>query len=192
MADCFSHGLGLAVSMGAMDTKLDAPWVLTRGLARLLDLGLHLGVLELAARLHRAVPVRPMWEVTDSDLLLYAEVAIGFGAMAIGAAVAEWLGGATVGKVVFGLRVVTMEASDGRPSLEAALVRNLALLVDVQFFGLVAYGAMGRSVERQRVGDLWAGSRVVLGSNGARQAWLGAGLGLLVALVLLSASYAVL
>lgn len=71
----------------------------------------------------------------------------------------EWLGGATAGKAICGLRVLTEQR---RPCTFAkALGRNLAYYFDVLFFGLVAYSQMSKSPMRQRFGDQWAGTIVV-------------------------------
>jgi uncharacterized RDD family membrane protein YckC len=72
----------------------------------------------------------------------------------------EGLVGATLGKRVFGLRVVTTEG--GRPGLVRSAVRNLLRVVD----GLPAFNILGvvliqRSPERARFGDRVAGTRVV-------------------------------
>ncbi len=74
-------------------------------------------------------------------------------------AVAESLGGATLGKVICGLRVLT----DRREpcTLPKAIGRNLAYYIDSLFFGMVAWSAMSNSPQRQRYGDRWAGTIVV-------------------------------
>jgi uncharacterized RDD family membrane protein YckC len=67
-------------------------------------------------------------------------------------AIAESVGGATVGKLLLSLRVV---GEDGeRPRLRRCVVRNLWMLVDwLPAFGLVAYIAMQHSPQGQRLGD---------------------------------------
>jgi uncharacterized RDD family membrane protein YckC len=73
--------------------------------------------------------------------------------------VAESLGGATIGKVLFSLDVV---GEDGAPiSLGRGLLRNVWVLVDSLAFGLVAYVAMRRSPRHQRLGDRHARTLVV-------------------------------
>jgi uncharacterized RDD family membrane protein YckC len=73
--------------------------------------------------------------------------------------VAESLGGATLGKLLFGLDVI---GEDGAPiSLGRGLLRNLWVLIDSLLFGLVAYIAMQRSPRRQRLGDRHARTLVV-------------------------------
>jgi len=74
--------------------------------------------------------------------------------------VMEGFGGATLGKRVLGLRVVT--EAGATPGLKRSLLRNLLRLVD----GLPALNLLGvvlilRSPERARFGDRIAGTRVV-------------------------------
>lgn len=71
----------------------------------------------------------------------------------------EGLHGATLGKFVCGLRVTN--ESGGTCGLKAALVRNLAFLIDGLLFGLIAYQSMERSQRKQRVGDRLAHTLVV-------------------------------
>lgn len=73
--------------------------------------------------------------------------------------VCEWLGGATAGKAICGLRVLTEQK---RPcTFPKALGRNLAYYFDALFFGLVAWSQMSKSPMKQRFGDQWAGTIVV-------------------------------
>lgn len=73
----------------------------------------------------------------------------------------EGLYGASVGKLILGVRVVQL---DGRPcSLGAAFVRHLLRLVDGLFLGLVAAASMKAPLQ-QRLGDK-AGKTIVVGRN---------------------------
>ncbi len=73
--------------------------------------------------------------------------------------VAESLGGATLGKLLFSLRVV---GEDGLPiSLSRGLTRNVWVLLDSILFGLVAYIFMQRSAQQQRFGDQRAATLVL-------------------------------
>jgi uncharacterized RDD family membrane protein YckC len=73
--------------------------------------------------------------------------------------IAESLGGATIGKLLFALRVV---GQDGQPiSLGRGLARNFWVLLDSILFGLVAYMFMQRSPQRQRFGDQRAATLVL-------------------------------
>jgi len=70
----------------------------------------------------------------------------------------EWLYGATPGKVLLNMRVVT---ADGRPcSFKAAVVRGVLRYADVMVLGLVAILLM-RKPPHQRLGDRAAGTIVV-------------------------------
>lgn len=92
---------------------------------------------------------------------------IGFAAGTAYHAVAEGISGATLGKLLCGLRVTT--PSLGRPGAIGLIVRNVAILVDGLFFGLVAHGAMKASEKQQRYGDRWGGT-VVVRAAGAPEA----------------------
>lgn len=89
---------------------------------------------------------------------------IGFTAGVVYHAVAEGIGGATLGKLVCGLRVTTPAL--GRASAFGLIVRNAAIFVDGLFFGLVGHGAMKASERQQRYGDRW-GNTVVVYADGA-------------------------
>jgi lipoprotein-releasing system ATP-binding protein len=101
-------------------------------------------------------------------------------------AVAESMGGATFGKLIFGLRVRN-ESLDGA-SFGAALVRNLSVFVDGILFGLVAYFGMRGSLLKQRFGDGLAQTIVVeaktLPDGDAGGSIAGAALGALIYTVL--------
>jgi uncharacterized RDD family membrane protein YckC len=80
---------------------------------------------------------------------------------------AESIGGATLGKLAFGLRV---RSTDLTPcTLGGAILRGLGYYIDAFFFGWPAYGAMLRSPRKQRIGDKWGRTVVVkvasLGAN---------------------------
>ena len=128
------------------------PPLLLRGLARLIDFGVQTAVLEIA---FRCAPLLPESLLTLSeDNLLYVDIGTGIAALVLYTAISERLSGATLGKLLTGMRVV---AEDGSPiGLRAALLRNLAFPIDALFFGLIAYSAVARSPTGQRVGDGWA------------------------------------
>lgn len=70
--------------------------------------------------------------------------------------------GYTVGKKLFGIKVVK---EDGSPcDLGAAFVRNLLEIIDGFFYYLVGFIAMALSDKRQRIGDRLAGTVVVTDS----------------------------
>lgn len=74
-------------------------------------------------------------------------------------ALAEGLGGATAGKAICGLRVLTERREPC--TLAKAIGRNLAYYIDALFFGLVGWTSMSKSPTMQRYGDKWAGTIVV-------------------------------
>jgi len=75
------------------------------------------------------------------------------------AALSEWIGGATLGKLACGLRVMSEDFSP--PTFRGTLIRSLALFVDGIFFGIVGLFAMHQSVLQQRYGDRWGRTIVV-------------------------------
>lgn len=162
------------------------PPLLLRGLARLIDFGVQTAVLEIA---FRCAPLLPESLLTLSeDNLLYVDIGTGIAALVLYTAISERLSGATLGKLLTGMRVV---AEDGFPiGLRAALLRNLAFPIDALFFGLIAYSAVARSPTGQRVGDGWAKTVVIWrGASSTRQDWLGWPIGAGAALLLVLASY---
>ena len=71
----------------------------------------------------------------------------------------EGLYGTTLGKLCCGLCVIS---EDGRPStVKGAVIRNLAYILDSQFFGGVAYTSMKNSPLNQRYGDVWGRTAVI-------------------------------
>lgn len=85
----------------------------------------------------------------------------GFGLLASLAyhTICEALGGATAGKAMCGLRVLT--ESRGPCTFGKSLGRNLAYYIDAMFFGLIGWTSMSKSPMMQRYGDKWAGTIVV-------------------------------
>jgi len=75
----------------------------------------------------------------------------------------EGLCGASVGKLVCGLRVLSEDLSPC--PLKPAFVRSLAYFVDSLFFGVVGYMSMSKNVTQQRHGDHWARTVVVRNSQ---------------------------
>lgn len=77
--------------------------------------------------------------------------------------VLEGLHGASLGKLVCRLRVIT---ADGLTcSMTRAILRSLAFYWDALFFGLVGYYSMSKSALNQRYGDVWAKTVVVRTSD---------------------------
>lgn len=83
------------------------------------------------------------------------------------AAACEGTWGATIGKRVFGVRVVALEG--GRATALQALVRNALRVIDalplLYAVGLIAMARSG-GTRRQRIGDLAANTTVTLGAGG--------------------------
>ena len=71
----------------------------------------------------------------------------------------EWIWGATLGKLMFGLRVRTMAGL--RISLGQSFKRNLLRLVDFFPFYLTGFLVAKLTPNHQRLGDLWAQTIVV-------------------------------
>ncbi len=71
----------------------------------------------------------------------------------------EGIYGASLGKLICQLRVVTEEGHS--IGMKRALLRSLAYYVDALFFGLVGYSSMKESPLNQRYGDRWAHTVVV-------------------------------
>lgn len=90
---------------------------------------------------------------------------------------AEYVGGASVGKLALGLRVVSEDF--GPVSFLGALTRSAGVVVDGLFFGWIGYSAMEKSPLFQRHGDRWGRTAVVRArafpeaSRGAARALLG-------------------
>ncbi|MDE3102944.1 MAG: RDD family protein [Chloroflexota bacterium] len=130
-----------------------------RGFSALVDVViavlLVIGVQALAAVVSLVVPPVVMHALAGAEVMLTLLVAWAYFILL------EWLwNGRTVGKRLFGLRVI---AADGSPaSFVAVLVRNLVRAVDflpaLYGVGLLAIVVSGRA---QRLGDLAAGTFVV-------------------------------
>lgn len=71
----------------------------------------------------------------------------------------EGIAGSTVGKRLIGLQVLS---EDLEPiTFVQGAKRSLGFLVDAVFLGAVAAASMNDSPQKQRVGDMWAETRVV-------------------------------
>jgi uncharacterized RDD family membrane protein YckC len=100
------------------------------------------------------MPVK-QWHVNVGPSGYLALAGISFGYFVV----MEWALGWTVGKVIFGLRVV--DFSGGQISIGQSLVRNVLRIVDGFFGGLVGLAFILTSVRRQRLGDRASGALVV-------------------------------
>jgi uncharacterized RDD family membrane protein YckC len=151
-----------------------------RAVARSIDLvfGLALGMVAGAvtgiglALVEAWGALAPGWQARIDEL-----DATGFVLGTVGSilyfAVSEWVGGATLGKWLCGLRVYTAELTLDRAFLLAlhpctargALLRSVAWLVDAMFCGAIAYLTMKDSATQARLGDRWGRTVVVLASS---------------------------
>jgi predicted RND superfamily exporter protein len=145
---------------GARDLVLDA-WLLAVGDARR-------ATPETAVLRRRAVAwavdvlvlAGGFWVLTGRGLTT-VEVVLG-GLVVAGAylVLLQGLAGATLGKLVAGVRTIDPARPGGpTPGIRAAAVRTAGLVPDL--FGLVALPVMLASPERRRLGDRWAGTLVV-------------------------------
>ena len=77
--------------------------------------------------------------------------------------------GQTAGKASLGLRTVSV---DGVPvTAQQSILRYFLLIADLAFFGAVAAAAMLLSGRLQRLGDLFAGTMVVIDERDTAVAW---------------------
>jgi uncharacterized RDD family membrane protein YckC len=93
------------------------------------------------------------------------------GGIAVAWIVLEWLTGATLGKWACGLRVVNKNG--GRISLWQSVKRNLLRPVDAFPFYLIGFVTAKLNAGRQRLGDLWADTLVVMTAEMRREAAMG-------------------
>ena len=128
-----------------------------RGFARILDMSFMWTLSAVAATaaifsggLAMLGPPPPMRRLLDWKWILLS-YAVGTVFQLVYHAVAESMGGATFGKMIFGLRV--REESLKSASLASAFLRNIVFLLDGMLFGLVGYVAMNGSLIKQRFGD---------------------------------------
>ena len=132
----------------------------------------------------------------DLDLS-FGNFAWGFAGTLAYHVLSESIGGASVGKWICGLRVYSADFSpDGtflvalrRCTFVSALVRSLAIHVDLLFFCAIGYFSMEGSRWRQRMGDKW-GHTVVVKAGSTDLPAKSPVLGLLVGIVALSACLA--
>ena len=101
----------------------------------------------------------------------------------------EGIHGATLGKLVCGLRVLSQDLSPC--GLNSGLKRSLAYLLDALFFGVIGYLEMQKTVMEQRHGDHWAKTIVVRNAQVPEGSKRSVGR-LLLALAAASATYATL
>jgi uncharacterized RDD family membrane protein YckC len=71
----------------------------------------------------------------------------------------EGLSGSTVGKRLLRLQIIDVNLTP--VSFGQGAKRSVAFLLDALFFGMIAAHFMNESLEKQRIGDQWAETRVV-------------------------------
>jgi len=88
-------------------------------------------------------------------------------------AICEGFHGSTPGKFLLGMTVVQEDGSPCRPG--AAVIRSLAYLLDILFWGIIGYLNMRKSPQQQRHGDEWAHTVVCRRSEVSQQNLRGGG-----------------
>ncbi len=149
------------------DKPLEPAGFLIRAGARLLDMGIHLGLgfvtglivaitTGIVATI-RGIPYETLW--ANAQPVAWIGWLSGMLGSILYQVIAEGWHGSSSGKILLGL-VVLQE--NGRPCTPLqALMRELAYFIDVLFFGLIAYSQMSKSPLKQRLGDDWADTVVV-------------------------------
>ena len=132
-----------------------------RGIDVLVSIAISLPATILAFGVLTAIgrPGGPSEWAKDMQGLTFAAAVWSLSGSMLYEAFSEWIGGATLGKLACGLRVVSEDFSP--LSFRAALVRSVAFFVDGMFLGLVGLYAMHQSVLQQRYGDRWGRTIVV-------------------------------
>jgi uncharacterized RDD family membrane protein YckC len=137
----------------------------TRAIARVIDtvvalvLGVVAVIVAVVVLVVRGVPGPPeVWLQSMGGFSLVG-IAVSFLGDVLYHSFSEYFGGASLGKLVCGLRVVSEDF--GRVSFRGAAVRSAAIVVDGLFFGWVGYRSMQGSSLCQRFGDQWGRTAVV-------------------------------
>jgi uncharacterized RDD family membrane protein YckC len=153
------------VTPEAVVLHFETAGVASRALARLIDLVVQFGLLSLVLGMAGAVagvlPVGGPEMLAVSALVATTVVLIGYPIVA-----EAWWDGRTVGKVLFGLRVITREGAPVRARHTS--VRGIIGLVEVFVLPFVAVLTCALSPTNQRVGDFAAGTMVVRHRSGRR------------------------
>jgi uncharacterized RDD family membrane protein YckC len=127
-----------------------------------LTAGLIDGVPIILSLLYMASNIRAMQDPTDVTWLL--PVALAIGVYLLHTTLSELLIGRTLGKIVVGLQVVALDGKPAKPG--AILVRNLLRVIDV--FPVPLAFLILTSPMKQRLGDLLAGTVVIIGPRPPR------------------------
>ncbi len=140
-----------------------------RALATLIDYGFFIACNELFVSLYGS-PNTEGEKTLDNDPLALVPIVI----WVIWFPLAESTKGQTLGKMITGLRVVTM-AGNTISFVQAMKRRILDFLDFLVSFGLVAIVAVKNTPNHQRLGDLWA-KTIVIRINAASCSFCGASL----------------
>jgi uncharacterized RDD family membrane protein YckC len=143
-------GAGFGIRAGAR--IIDTVYGLALGFIGGIFAGIGLIILEQAGI------VAPGWQERMGGLNLPGWILGLFGTL-VYHSLTEGMYGASLGKLICQLRVVTEDAR--AITVTRALKRSLAYFWDSLFFGLVGYTAMKTSELNQRYGDRWAKTVVV-------------------------------
>ena len=138
---------------------------LIRAIGRVVDIVVALGVgfvsaiiaiIVLAITRHPGDPV--VWAQSMGGFS-FTGLLVGFVGSTLYHSLSEYIGGASVGKLLCGVRVVSEEF--GPVSFRGTLIRSVAFPIDGLFFGWIGYRSIKRSPLAQRVGDHWGRTTVV-------------------------------
>ena len=86
-------------------------------------MAVHIAVAEAAFRVAPSLPAWPLVPVPDAWMVA-VDVSLGVSAMVVYTALGEWLSGATVGKLLTGLR--TVRNSTRNSSLSKCIIQNVS------------------------------------------------------------------
>lgn len=132
---------------------MKAPSIRSRAFATLIDYGVYLALFVIYVVLLGSPTNEGGYTVTGWPALGVAVIWFLYFPLC------ERLFGRTPGKMPFGLRVIR---ADLKPlTLGNTIRRRLADFADVFFYGIPGYIAIRKSPLGQRLGDMWAGTRVV-------------------------------
>ena len=136
-----------------------------RAMARVIDivvaflLGIVVVIVAFVVLVIRRQPGDPRLWAQHMGGFSLASLAVSLAGNALYHSLSEFVGGASLGKLVCGLRVVS---EDFTPvSFRGAFIRSIAFPVDGLFFGYIGYRSMKVSPLAQRNGDHWGNTAVV-------------------------------
>lgn len=146
------NGGGATATADAAEAKLPLASITSRISAGLIDLTPFIIALVLVRR--QTAGMHALNAETAKHLAIV--FSIGLGIYLLHVTVAELITGTSIGKFLFGLRVVDLQGGKAKPS--ALLLRNALRVIDLLFLPLAL---LVLSPLRQRLGDLMAGTVVI-------------------------------